>query len=93
MLAWIGGGVGLALFFGGWWAIDAYGDHRELKCHTTYAKAVDATNVDIDALNTEEEKAETILQAGRIKALDAARQVAGQHLATKEQAKALTEIR
>ena len=77
----------------GWWAIDSYGDYRALQCHGAYAKAAGETNVAIGDLNDDEGRAEVVAAAMVAKGLEKAKAVPVQNLATKEQAKALTEIR
>ena len=86
-------GLALALFAGGVWLVDAIGDRREAKVHARYAAAAEATNIDVRAFNSEDERVSAIAEALREQALAKARTVPGKHLATKEQAAALSAIR
>ena len=87
--------VGLvAVLTGGWFIWDEIGDRREAKVHARYAAAAEATNVDVRAFNSEEERVAHIAEAIRQKALAATREVAGTSCsASPEQAAALSQIR
>lgn len=77
-----------------WWVVDAIGDRREAKVHARYAKAAEATNLDLQTYNTEDEKIAAVAQALRDKALaDAAKVRAPGCPATQEQADALNAIK
>ena len=86
-------GLALALLAGGVWLVDAIGDRREAKVHARYAAAAEATNIDVRAFNSEDERVSAIAEALRAKALADAKAVPGKLVVTKAQAKALTEIR
>ena len=75
------------------WLWDEIGDRREAKVHARYAAAAEATNIDVRAFNSEDERVSAVAEALRVQALAKAKAVPGKHLATKAQAKALTEIR
>lgn len=85
--------IASCVIIGGVWLTDAIGDRREAKVHARYAKAAEATNIDVRAFNSEDDRVAAIAEALREQALAKAKSVPGKHLATKEQAKALTEIR
>ena len=85
--------VALGVLAGGVWIIDEIGDRREAKVHARYAKAADATNLDIRAFNSEDDRVAAVSQAMLIKALDKAKAVPGKLIVNKEQAAALSAIR
>lgn len=78
---------------GGLWLVDEIGDRREAKVHARYAKAAEATNIDIRAFNSEDDRVAAVAEALRQQALAKAKVVPSSHKATKKQAKALSEIR
>lgn len=90
-IAWAA--VAAGVLAGGYFIVDAIGDKREAKVHARYAKAADMTNKDIAAFNSDDEKVTAVAEALRVKALEAARSVPSKHMATKEQAAALSAIR
>lgn len=81
------------LIIGGIALVDEIGDRREAKVHARYAKAAEATNIKVREFNSEDERVSAIAEAIRAKALEKARAVPGKHLASKEQAAALSAIR
>lgn len=85
--------VASSVLLGGLWLIDEIGDRREAKVHARYAKAADATNLDIRAFNSEDDRVAAVSQAMLVKALDKAKAVPGKLIVSKEQAAALSEIK
>ena len=85
--------VAVSVLAGGVWLVDEIGDRREVKVHARYVKAADATNLDIRAFNSEDDRVAAVSQAMLVKALDKAKTVPGKLNVNNEQAKALTEIR
>ncbi len=81
------------VIIGGVWLVDEIGDRREAKVHARYAKAAEATNIDVRKFNSEDERVSIIAEALREQALAKAKAVPGKLIVTKAQAKALTEIR
>ncbi len=86
--------VAICFLAGGYWVIDEIGDRREAKVHARYAKAAEKTNVDVRAFNSEDGRVAVIADALGEQALDKAKALQGEkHPATKEQARALSEIK
>lgn len=76
-----------------WWLIDAIGDRREAKVHARYVAAAKATNLDLSAFNSEDERVAAVAQALRDKAVaDAGNLKETGCPATKAQAEALSRI-
>ena len=90
-VAWlvVAGGLGVGAF----WLVDAIGDRREAKVWAKINKAIDATNVDVRAHNSLDDKIAAIAEDARQKATAQANGLGGSCPATKEQAEALSRIR
>ena len=77
-----------------WWIVDLIGDRREAQVHARYAAAAAATNLDLAAYNTNDEKVAAVSEALRAKAVADAGAARGPGCpATAEQAKALNGIK
>jgi hypothetical protein len=86
--------AGVAVLAGLWWLVDVIGDVREAKVHARYAAAAEATNLDLQAFNTEDERVSAVAEALRAKAVAEALKVKGDKChATKAQVEALNRIR
>ena len=77
-----------------WWLVDLIGDRREAKVHARYVAAAKATNLDLKAFNTEDERVAAVSEEIRRKAVAAATLVPSANgcTATAEQATALMRI-
>ena len=70
------------------------GDQREAQVHARYAAAAEATNIDLRAFNTEDERVAKIAEAIRAKAIAGASEAKGKGCPVNAaQAEALNRIR
>ena len=73
--------------------VDAIGDRREARVRAEYAEAARKKNIEIGNFNSADDAVAALVDAALAARAQAAGQVAGACPATKDQAKALTELR
>ena len=90
-VAWL---VIIGVVLGGvYYVVDAIGDRREAQVRAEYVEAARKKNIEIGNFNSADDAVAALVEAALAAKAQAAGQVAGACPATKDQARALTELR
>ena len=90
-VAWL---VIIGVVLGGvYYVVDMIGDRREAQVRAEYVEAARKKNIEIGNFNSADDAVAALMEAALAAKAQAAGQVAGACPATKDQAKALTELR